>query len=168
MRVERTNQGDFGNKVSPIRNAGYAATIESPSPRRDGLVGNGSTRAGGWPSGGWPSGAGSDRRGECPRCGGWPRHRRCTHQYCSGRSRIARSRHSLYHRVSDWTLSGQSDSLGSATPSTRRSNCNGQVARVLAITIIGAPLERVNSASALWQDAGCPRKSTQHPLGPPY
>ena len=37
---------------------------------------------------------------------------------------------------------------------------------IKVVTTSGAPLTSVNRATALWQEAGRPKKSTQQPLGP--
>ena len=60
----------------------------------------------------------------------------------------------MYHLVRDWMESGHWGSLGSAIPRAFNSNCSGLFVRTLLHTSIGAPLESVNRARALWQEAG--------------
>src|SRR5210317_1645437 len=67
------------------------------------------------------------------------RQRRCTHQYCPGFRRTARSSSDVYHcdKAVRSAVSGRS-SWGSTTPSTRISKLNNPSRRVAEQTITGA------------------------------
>ena len=59
-----------------------------------------------------------------------------------------------------------STSGGSTTAATLSSNCSGPPVLKAAQTVVGAPLPTVKTPTALWVEAGLPKKSIQQPPSP--